>query len=194
MCQIEVIMADNTGKYKKLKVEAKRLFVTDGLTASEISIRLGISKKTMSIWVNENEQAWKKEREARMQSTTKQGDNIRAIISELAERRLAIMRQVEEIETKIANLNGKGKEADVIAMRNQILDLRKQSVNIADETSKWNKALNESYKGNNRITLSIYLEVMDSIFDYLRKWNPDIYNQTIDFQEQLLNEQSRILG
>ena len=104
------------------------------------------------------------------------------------------MRQVEEIETKIANLNGKGRDADTIALRNQILELRKQSVNIADETSKWNKALNESYKGNNRITLSIYLEVMDSIFDYLRKWNPDIYNQTIDFQEQLLNEQSRILG
>ena len=187
-------MADNTGKYKKLKVEAKKLFVIDGLTASEISIRLAISKKTLSIWVNENEQAWKKEREARMQSTTKQGDNIRAIISELAERRLAIMRQVEEIETKIANLNGKGIDADTIALRNQILELRKQSVNIADETSKWNKALNESYKGNNRITLSIYLEVMDSIFDYLRKWNPDIYNQTIDFQEQLLNEQSRILG
>ena len=194
MLQRVIIMADNTGKYKKLKIEAKRLFVTDGLTASEISIRLGISKKTMSIWVNENEQAWKKEREARMQSTTKQGDNIRAIISELSERRLAIMRQVEEIETKIANLTGKGKDAEIIDMRNQVLDLRKQSVNIADETSKWNKALNESYKGSNRITLSIYLEVMDSIFDYLRKWNPDIYNQTIDFQEQLLNEQSRILG
>lgn len=167
-------------KYRKLKKEAHDLFVNDGLTAVEISSRISVSKKTLSAWINDNDSAWKRERDARMNSSAKQGDNIREIIGILSEKKLLLFKQIND--------------AEISNNRELLLSLRKDAASIDDAVAKWNKTLQDMNKGANRITLSIYLEVMDSIFDNLRNYDAELYNKTIEFQELLINEQSKLIG
>lgn len=167
-------------KYRKLKKEARELFVNDGLTAVEISARIAVSQKTLSNWINADNGAWKRERDARINSSAKQGDNIREIISIMSEQKLTILREIQD--------------AEIAGEKELLLTLRKNAATLDDAVAKWNKTLQEMNKNGNRITLSIFLEVMDTIFDQLRNWDADIYNKTLDFQEMLVNEQTKILG
>lgn len=167
-------------KYRKLKKEAHDLFVSDGLSAVEISGRLGVSKKSISAWVNENEQSWKRERDARANAQSKSGDNIREIISMLSDKKLQILRDISD--------------AEVTGDKERLLELRKGAASLSNEVAQWNKTLQEMDKKGNRITLAIFLEVMDTIFDQLRNYDIDLYNKSLDFQELLVNEQTKILS
>ena len=169
-----------TEKYRKLKKEAHDLFVNDGLTAVEISTRLSVSKKTLSAWINDSDSAWKRERDARMNTSAKQGDNIREIIGILSEKKLALFKKISD--------------AEINNNKELLLSLRKDAASIDDAVAKWNKTLQDMNKGANRITLSIFLECMDMIFDNLRIYDAEMYQQTLDFQEALVNEQTKILG
>ena len=65
--------------YRKLKKEAHDLYVREGMTCKEISTRINVSERSVSSWINENDALWKKERQASVISSQKQGDNLKHI-------------------------------------------------------------------------------------------------------------------
>lgn len=165
--------------YRKLKQEAHDLFVNKGASNKDISERLRISEKTISKWINENDELWKKERKAAVISVKEQTDNLKEIIRRLADDKLEIMKKIDE-----ASASG-DKERE--------LELRKQAASLDNSVNAWGKQLGEMNK-KNAITLPIYLEVMSRIFDDLCKKYPSIYYQTLDFQEEHAYEVSKTLG
>lgn len=162
-------MAGKTKKeLEEIKREARRLFVWEALCAKEIASKLFISEKTLSKWVNEHEGVWKKERQARLTSTESGCSNIRQIIQMLSEDRLNLMHAISEAEQ-----NGE---------RDRAYGLRAEASAIDASVEKWSKQLIDKEK-RNRITLAIYLDVMDRIFTALKLYNPALYSETLDFQE-----------
>ena len=149
------------------------MFVHMGKTAREISERTGVSEKTLSKWINENDGLWKKERDSRNMSPMKRVSNIEQIISGLADERLNLDRQLKQAE------NDSNQE--------QASELRKSIAKIDDAVSKWNKTLRDINK-ENRIPLAVYLEVMQSIFDALKIQDQKLYMKTIDFQERHIHD------
>jgi len=172
-------MAKSKEYYRKLKKEAHDMYVNDCITCKEISLRIGVSERSISNWINENEGLWKKEQQATAISSKKQGDNIKKIIENLAEKRLQLLSDIDD-----ASKDG-NKELE--------LELRKQAASIDDGVSKWGKQLSEIDK-TNRITLSIYIDVMTRIFDSLKIYDANLYFQTLDFQENHLYEAAKLLG
>lgn len=159
-------------KEKKL---ARILYVEQQKDAKEIATLIGVSEVTLSKWVNENNEQWKKERSARTSTPTARTDNIRQIINDLSEERINLSRQLKEAERNV--------------------DLEQQKVlrtSIAqtdDAVSKWNKTL-ETVDKENQVTLTTYLAVMEMLFDAMRKYDEKLFFQTVDFQDVHLNEVS----
>lgn len=61
--------------------------------------------------------------------------------------------------------------------------------------SKWNKSLQGMQtEGRRRITLAVYLEVMDSIFRDMQATAPELFRQSIDFQEAHIAKATQIYG
>ena len=80
--------------YRKLKKEAHDLYVREGMTCKEISTRINVSERSVSSWINENDALWKKERQASVISSQKQGDNLKQIINILADQKLELLRMI----------------------------------------------------------------------------------------------------
>lgn len=152
-------------------------YVHFGKTAKEISQLVGVSEPTMVKWVKVGE--WKKEREARSASPTKRLENIKAITGNLAEERIALSKKLSKAEKE-----GNTSEVETI---------RKATCGIDDAISKWNKHLQQIDK-ENAITLSVYLEVMDSIFNAMQHHDSALFMKTISFQEAHVNNISIKLG
>lgn len=161
------------------KKTARILFVEQKKTAKEISQLLNVSEKTLSAWINADDELWKKERDARNTSPTQRISNIESIISGLAEERIQLSRELSKAE-KEKNL------ADVT-------EIRKNISKLDDAVSKWNKTLRDINK-EAKIPLSTYLEVMQSIFEALQHYNPKLFMQTLDFQEKHIHDVSLKLG
>lgn len=165
--------------YRKLKKEAHDLYVREGMMCKEISERINVSERSVSNWINENDALWKKERQAFVISSNKQGDNLKQIINILADQKLELLRLIDEA---IA-------EGD----SNKVLELRKQAAGLDNSVAQWGNQLKEVDK-KNRITLAIYIDVMNRIFDGMKVYNAELYFQSLDFQENHLREISKILG
>lgn len=165
--------------YRKLKKEAHDLYVNDGLTCREISERVNVSEKSVSAWINANDGLWKKERQSAVISVKQQGDNLKEIIKMLADDKLDILQQIDEAT----------KEGD----KDRELELRKQASSLDNSVNAWGKQLAEMNK-KNAITLSIYLEVQSRIFDSMKVFDPGLYYQSLDFQEQHAYEIAKTLG
>jgi transposase len=154
---------------------AKILYVVHGKDAKEISKLINVSEVTLSKWVNENNAAWKKERNARISSPKVRTDNIEQIINDLSEQRITLNTQLKQAEA------------------NQDLEettrLRESIARIDDAVAKWNKTLSSIDK-DNQITLSTYIAVMEMIFDAMKEFDESLYLQTLDFQELHLNNVS----
>ena len=82
--------------YRKLRKEAHDLYVREGMTCKEISTRINVSERYVSSWINENDALWKKERQASVISSQKQGDNLKQIINILADQKLELLRMIDE--------------------------------------------------------------------------------------------------
>ena len=136
------------------------------LGCREISERTGVSEKSVSKWINADDGTWKKERQAAVVNGRKQGENLREIIHILADQKLQLLRDIDG--------------AAAAGETERVLELR-------------GKQLAETDK-QNRVTLSVYLDVMDRIFDALNAFDPELYYRTLDFQESHINETSKILG
>lgn len=165
--------------YRKLKKEAHDLYVKDGMMCKEISERINVSERSVSNWINENDALWKKERQASVISSKKQGDNLKQIINILADQKLELLRMIDEA---IA-------EGD----SDKVLELRKQAAGLDNSVAQWGNQLKEVDK-KNRITLAIYIDVMGRIFDAMKAYNAELYFKTLDFQENHLYEAAKMLG
>lgn len=156
-------------KKKEQKI-AKELYVNQGLTAKAIAEKGLATEKTIGSWVNKY--GWKKLRDAKQNSSGLRADRIGQVIETLTEQRLDLF----------------GAIAQAKAQKDKVLlaQLQKEAVGIDDAISKWNKAL-ENLNKESRISLSIYLEVMEDIFKNLQAFDPGIHQKTLDFQEEHLN-------
>jgi predicted transcriptional regulator len=162
---------------EKQKKTARILFVEQNKTQLEISQLLGVTTKTVNTWVREGK--WKEEQDARSASPQRRIENIKAIISNMADERLELDRKV-----KIAEANADSEEST---------ELRERISQVDDAISKWNKTLT-NLQDENRVTLDVYLRVMDRIFDDMRIFSPKLYSDTVDFQEQHLHKVTEELG
>lgn len=169
-------MAKKTPNYSSLKAKAKDLFLK-GKQQKEIAGLLNVSTVTVSNWVTAGN--WKAERDARLNSSKNRTENIQAIIDYLSGQHVELLKKITEAE-----LSGDIDKAK---------DLRIQANGIADDASKWGKRLNDIDK-ENRITLNMYLDVMDEIFRDMKGYNLEMYHETLDFQEQHVYKKSKQLG
>lgn len=155
---------------KKEQEIAKEFYVNQGLTAKAIADKGLASEKTIGNWVNKY--GWKKLRDAKQNSTGLRADRIGQVIETLTEQRLNLFTAISDAKIE--------KDNDTLAA------LQKEAVGIDDAISKWNKAL-ENLNKENRISLAVYLEVMEDIFKNMQQYNPGLHQQTLDFQEEHLN-------
>jgi hypothetical protein len=162
---------------EKEKKTAYILFVEQGKTRKDIAALLDVSEKTIGAWVDKGQ--WEKERAARNASPVRRMENIKAIITSLSEERISLSNQIRECEAR--------------ADYESISDLRTQISKIDDAVAKWNKAL-ITIDNENKITLSVYITVMEKVFDRLRAYDAKLFMATIDFQEQHLHHITQELG
>lgn len=148
-------------------------YVEKNRSAKEASLLSGVTEATFSAWVRKF--GWKSQREARAMSCGTRTENIKQLIDELAAQRIALGRELDlavaEKDDKLAS------------------DIRRQLAAVDDGAAKWNKALAAAAK-EGKITLTIYLDVMEQIFGALRNADEHLYLQTLSFQEQHIHEVS----
>ena len=169
---ISIVMAK-----EKERRTARILYVEQGKTAREVSDLIGIPEKTISQWVAKG--SWKEERSARQASPLRRADNIKQIITNLSEQRLDLDRKI--------------KNADSTDNAERLNELREEVSRIDDAVSKWNKTL-ENIEKESRVSLTTYINVMDQIFTAMRQYNPKLFMDTIEFQDQHLHKVCQTLG
>lgn len=165
--------------YRKLRKEAEKMFVAEGLGNKEIARKLGVSEKSVSAWINDNDGLWKKKRLADSISTDRRNENINEIINRLAQQKLDLLDLIDKALEKQDD--------------EQVAELRKQASALDNSVAQWRKQREDMNK-TNRVDFSIYIEVMDKILDAMQNADPDLYFRSLDFQEQHLYEVSKIFG
>lgn len=141
----------------------RTLYVDQAKTAKESAAIVGVSEKTASDWVKKY--GLKELRDAKQNAPDMMILNIKNLLSKLAEEQMEIQNDSSIDDTEKI----------------------KRRAQLADEVSKWTKAL-ESAQKENLIPLSVYLRVMEMVFDSIRDKYPKIYLQLIDFQEKHIHE------
>jgi len=121
---------------------------------------------------------WRQERDARMGSVESRVNNIKELISSLSEERLEIQRKIQEL--KGSDLP----KGDKTVALSQMMD---EASKLDDGVSKWNKTL-ENLDKKNKVSLSLYIHVMERVMKAIEKKHPNIFSQLIDFQEEHLTE------
>ena len=163
------------------KVKEKRIafdyYTKDHKTAKEIADMLNLAEKTVGDWVKSGN--WKSIRDANINSTHNQTQKIKELISELTDQQLDIAEDIKAAKTS--------------GDKNMVIELRKQSSALSQEVAIQTKAL-ERVDSDNKISLSIYLEVQTDIFKNLEHYDKNLYLKTIDFQESHLSTISIKLG
>ncbi len=152
-------------------------YVEHGKTFKESARLAGVTEKTVGKWAEEF--GWKNKRIAQTNSKNSQIRNIKEILSLFAEEQLDLARQLKD-----ANTNDDKEE---------VLNIRSQMASIGDQVSKWNKTLENINKAN-KITLEVYLNVMESIFKSVQVHSPKLFSDLLDFQEEHVHEISVKLG
>ncbi len=151
--------------YNKLKRAAYQLIVVEGKTQRQAAEILGVSEQSMSDWAKDGD--WRNMRKARQSAESTTIENIRQIIAIASSKRL----QLEDEINEAVKTGDKEKE----------LELRRKANSYSDEISKQNATLKNMDKVNG-ITLGVYIDVMDDIFNCLREHDEDLFEKTIDFQ------------
>jgi len=154
---------------EKEKRIAKELYL-GGKTQKEIAKIVGVQEKTISIWVNKF--GWKVLRDAQLSKADNNIDNIKKIISDIADETFAVNLKIN-------------KETDPEERK----ELRKYRNQLADEAAKWNKAL-ENLDKQNKISFAIYLQVFEDIFNSLRLYDQKLFLKTLDFQEEHIQQKA----
>lgn len=158
---------------------AKIMYVDQLKDAKEISQILKVSEATLSKWVNK--EGWKEQRNAKLSTPEVQTDNIKQVINGLTEDRISLDRQLKDAERRAAT--------DKTALV-EVAAIRKNIAQVDDSISKWNKTL-LSVQKEQTISFSSYMYAMEQIFNALHVYNEKLYLQTLDFQEDHLNDVAR---
>lgn len=163
--------------YDKLRRAAYEYVVVQGHDQKEVSELLSVSEPTISKWSQEGH--WREERKSRQLCSSSDADNTRQILRLLSEKRLQLEYEITE------------------AQRNEDsqteLDLRKMARGLSDEISKANKTLMNLDK-ENHITLGVYIDVMDDIFNAMRLYDEDLFLKCVDFQALHIRKKTLELG
>lgn len=163
------------GKTKE-RTTAKQLYMS-GKSQKDIAKLVNVQEKTISNWVSKF--GWKQEREARFIGRRTQEENLRKLISDLAEKAIRI-----ESEMELARKRDE---------TNKFLELQTELNRVTDAASKWNKQY-EAIVKENKVSLATYIQVMEQIFEAVRKYSPKLYMEMVEFQEEHLTEISLNLG
>ncbi|MEN5434101.1 hypothetical protein ABE545_10700 [Sphingobacterium faecium] len=156
---------------KKEQSLAEKYFIEFFKTQKEISEILEVTEKTVSEWVRKGN--WKALRDARINNSGTRAENIKKVIADLTESTLEIRTQIREAEAK-------GDKA-------LALDLKKESTRLAQEVGMYQKAL-EKMEKDYKISLSTYLEIMESIFQNMNEFDQELYLKTLVFQKYHLQK------
>ncbi|MDP1708094.1 MAG: DUF1804 family protein [Gammaproteobacteria bacterium] len=163
------------------KEESRKLFyiyfVEHGLTAKEAAQKANVTETTASRWVDKYKM--KAERDARIFGTNQRIENVRGVLGALAEETMELTRQLREANEQ--NDRGAAK------------DIRMSLASLSDQAAKWNKTL-ANIEGKERITLSVYLHVMEDLFKAMYAKHPAIYQQLISFQEEVIHTKAAELA
>jgi len=159
------------------KKTARFMFVEQGKDGKEIAALLGVSENTISKWVNSG--GWKEERSARLNDFDNGVKNIKQVLENLSEQTL----QLQQARKKAIENDDKA----------EVAGLDVQAVAISQQVAMYNKTL-ASFQKENRITLAVYLDVMDDIFDHLRGYDAKLHLSLVDFLEQHTQFISKKLG
>ncbi|RKR83197.1 hypothetical protein BDD43_3399 [Mucilaginibacter gracilis] len=169
---------------KKERSIARNYYVDLGKTAKEIAELIDVSEQTLSKWINDPEENWKEQRNAKVSNAEVGVENINQLINGLCEDRINLAAQLKKAESELE------KTTDIVEKNlivNTIQQIRKNLASIDNGVIMWNKTRSGLQK-ESKISFPEYMKVMEEIFMALRLWNEKFYLQTIDFQEQHLNK------
>lgn len=164
------------------KKTARILFVEQGKSYEEIASQVGVNPRTVERWARDND--WKKIRDAKANSGKQRIERTQLVVDSLTDERLRIIAEIKQVQSVLADESDEQIRKD---LQNELLNYRKQCASIDDSIAKWNKRV-ENLNKETKVTLSMYIEVMEMVFEALRIKNESLYIQTLDFQEEHLNE------
>jgi hypothetical protein len=154
------------------------MYIEQGKTAKEIAAKLSLSENTLGKWVADGN--WKERRTAKITAGDSLIRSYRTLLQTLVDKR-------QLLETEPAKRPGEDEEQRL----ERAAERDRDKVRLSDEISKINKALDNAEK-ENKIPLSTYIKVMESIFDSMQKDCPKIYLQLLDFQEAHINNIAKL--
>lgn len=164
---------------------ARIYYVEQNKTAKWIASRLNLTEKTVGDWVKKY--GWREEQRARENSVDKRIDNIKSVIDDIIEDRASARIRLNELKSELEVARKAKDEDEITLLRDMMGNIKKEIVGFDDAISKWNKTL-ENFDKENVVSLSSYLYVMDEVFKDMQSYNPELYMNTIDFQEQHVNK------
>ncbi|MFC0344042.1 hypothetical protein [Epilithonimonas hispanica] len=176
-------------------------YTKDNMEAKEIASKLKVRPNTVGDWIKKGN--WKKIRDANINQSGERLDRIQQVVDDLATERLDIMKMVKDIPEKIRALEKDIREipnkeitdpmkAEVSELKEEMKNLKRQTVYIDQGIAMWNKTL-ASFQAENKVTLTKYIEIMDKIFGDMRIKDEKLYMQTLDFQHaHLLDTSSQL--
>lgn len=165
---------------------AKELYINQNKSPEEIAQKTGVNTRTVQRWIKEGN--WKKLRDAKANGSPQRIERTQLVVDSMVEERLEIIKSIKELQEQKEWNSPPTKQAQA-ELDAQIASLRRQAASIDDAISKWNKRIENLHK-EGKITLSIYIEVMERIFEAMRTQNEPLYMQTLDFQENHLEDVS----
>lgn len=158
---------------------AKALFMERTKMQKEIAVIVGVTEKTISRWAIQY--GWQNERNARLMSD----ENIRT------NGKLAMN---NHFQTLIDLQNKRAAEIEKPEPDRLIIEeLDKSIMSYTHAIAQANKGVQEILKGN-RITLSVYLQVMEDIFNTMLAEDSKLHAATMDFQERHIQFICKKLG
>ena len=168
---------------------AKELYTNQNKTPEEIAHKTGVTLRTVQRWIKDGN--WKKLRDAKANGSPQRIERTQLVVDSLTDRRIQLIKDETKARKELEELEELGdyeelKEEKSI-LRVKVETLRAEAASIDDAISKWNKRI-ENLNKEGKITLSIYMEVMERIFEALRLYNEPLYMQTLDFQENHLED------
>lgn len=167
---------------------AKESYINHNKSEEEVAHKYNVSLRTVQRWIKEGN--WKKLRDSKANGPIQRIERTQLVVDSLTDKRLQIIedeRSWNELLQEIQfDTDDEAKERKK-EIKETIATLRTQASGIDDAISKWNKRI-ENLNNEGKITLSIYMEIMERIFEAMRLSNEPLYMQTLDFQENHLED------
>ncbi len=158
------------------RFRAKEYFF-EGKNQKEIAKLVKVQEKTIGVWIKKY--AWRQERDAVLNSSKNRIQDLKRLIGKLTSQHLELLKEIEVAE---ANKDLEKSE-----------ELQARANGISSKVANYNKTIITLEK-ENKIPLSVYIEVMQDVFKELQNYDSNLYMKLLDFQEEHLTEISLKLG